>query len=95
MSTTISPALSLRRVGAMEELASTNGIPLAAAAMQFPLQHPAVASVLLGTAKPSSMRRNAELTRIDIPPALYAEANAYSLVAPPLGAASTLGAASP
>ena len=73
------------RVRALEELSSANGVPLAAAAMQFPLRHPAVASVLLGTAKPSSLRRNAELTKVSVPEALYIESNAYSLVAPPLG----------
>ncbi|MBD9374469.1 aldo/keto reductase [Rhizobium sp. ARZ01] len=75
----------LSRVRALEELANANGVPLAAAAMQFPLRHPAVASVLLGTAKPSSLHRNAELTRSRVPEEFYVEANAYSLVAPPLG----------
>ena len=73
------------RVRALEELANANGVPLAAAAMQFPRQHPAVASVLLGTAKPSSLRRNAELTKTPVPASFYAEATTYSLVAPPLG----------
>lgn len=75
----------LSRVRALEELASAHGVPLAAAALQFPRQHPMVASVLLGTAKPSSLRRNAELTNVSVPEAFYAEADAYSLVAPPLG----------
>ncbi|MDR6755906.1 D-threo-aldose 1-dehydrogenase [Mycoplana sp. BE70] len=75
----------LSRVRALEELAGANGVPLAAAAMQFPRRHPAVASVLIGTAKPSSLRRNAELLRTPVPDAFYAEASAYSLVAPPLG----------
>ena len=75
----------LGRVRALEELAAANGVPLAAAAMQFPLRHPAVASVLLGTAKPSSLRRNVEQTRLPVPESLYAEAEAFSLVAPPLG----------
>ncbi len=73
------------RVRALEELTSLNGVPLAAAAMQFPLRHPAVASVLLGTAKPSSLHRNAELTRIAVPDGLYMEADAHTLIAPPLG----------
>lgn len=74
----------LGRVRALEGLAAKNGVPLAAAAMQFPLQHPAVASVLLGTAKPSSLHRNAALMRLPVPEALYTEAEAFSLVAPPL-----------
>lgn len=76
----------LARVRALEELAGLNGVPLAAAAMQFPLQHPAVASVLLGTAKPASLLRNVELIGVQVPAALYLEANDHTLVAPPLGA---------
>lgn len=75
----------LARVRALAELASAHGVPLAAAAVQFPRRHPAVASVLIGTAKPSSLRRNAELLGTPVPDAFYAEASTYSLVAPPLG----------
>jgi D-threo-aldose 1-dehydrogenase len=46
------------RVGRMEEIAKSQGIPLAAAALQFPLRDPSVATVLIGTAKPSSLKRN-------------------------------------
>ncbi|PTM96037.1 aldo/keto reductase [Mycoplana dimorpha] len=74
----------LGRVRALEGLARKSGVPLAAAAMQFPLRHPAVASVLLGTAQPSSLHRNAGLMRLPVPETLYAEAEAFSLVAPPL-----------
>ncbi len=51
----------LERVGAMTRIAETDGYPLAAAAMQFPLHEPSVASVLVGTAKPSSLVRNMQL----------------------------------
>lgn len=75
----------LSRVRALEELASANGVSLAAAAMQFPNRHAAVASVLIGTARPSSLRRNAQLLRTPVPDAFYAEASTHSLVAAPLG----------
>jgi D-threo-aldose 1-dehydrogenase len=48
----------LDRVSRMEVAARSRGIPLAAAAMQFPLRDPNVATVLIGTAKPSSLKRN-------------------------------------
>jgi D-threo-aldose 1-dehydrogenase len=48
----------LDRVRRMDNIARRHGIPLAAAAMQFPLQDPNVATVLIGTAKPSSLKRN-------------------------------------
>ena len=38
----------LDKVGAMERIAKGQGLPLAAPAMQFPLQNPVVSSVLLG-----------------------------------------------
>lgn len=79
------PAEVRKRVRALEDLAADNGVSLAAAAMQFPLGHPAVASVLLGTARPESLRRNMELTAAAVPAALYEQSSAFTLVAPPLG----------
>ena len=48
----------LDRVERMEDIATRNDIPLAAAALQYPLRDPNVATVLIGTAKPSSLGRN-------------------------------------
>ena len=57
----------LSKVSAMETIASKAGYPLATAALQFPLHDPAVATVLIGTAKASSLKRNMELLGIDVP----------------------------
>jgi len=46
------------RVAAMETIAKDAGTDLASAALHFPFQEPVVASVLLGTAKASSLLRN-------------------------------------
>ncbi|WP_411036216.1 aldo/keto reductase [Shinella sp. BYT-45] len=73
------------RVGAMAEIAGERGLPLAAPALQFPLEHPAVASVLLGTAKPESLRRNMALARMALPKDIYPAFEPHTLVAPPLG----------
>ena len=51
----------LEKVGAMDKIASEGGYPLAAAALEFPLHDPVVATVLVGTAKASSLTRNMEL----------------------------------
>ncbi|MDX3928432.1 MAG: aldo/keto reductase [Shinella sp.] len=75
----------LRKVGAMEEIAGSKGLPLAAPAIQFPLRHPAVASVLLGTAKPRSLVRNMELARRSLPDDIYEAFEEHTLVAPELG----------
>lgn len=74
------------KVAAMERIAAERGMPLAAPALQFPLANPRVASVLLGTAKPSSLARNMELTGRKIAPEDFAAFEPYTLVAPELGA---------
>jgi D-threo-aldose 1-dehydrogenase len=51
----------MQKVEAMEAVARSAGTTLAAAALHFPLREPLVASVLIGTAKPSSLLRNIEL----------------------------------
>lgn len=62
----------LARVGAMEDVARQQGIPLAAAALKFPLRDPVVATVLIGTARPSSLARNLDLLTTNVPDAAYA-----------------------
>ncbi len=51
------------RVNAMKAEAERQGSTLPAAAMRFVLDHPAVASVLIGSAKTSSLARNTALVR--------------------------------
>lgn len=48
----------LQQVDALQHKAEAIGVPLATAAMHFARAHPAVASVLIGTAKTSSLTRN-------------------------------------
>ncbi|EJT02880.1 aldo/keto reductase [Rhizobium sp. CCGE 510] len=76
----------LAKVGAMEAIAKRHGVPLAAPALQFALREPIVASVLMGTAKPSSLIRNMEILEPRLADEIYAEFEPYTLVAPPLGA---------
>jgi D-threo-aldose 1-dehydrogenase len=75
----------LDKVRAMETIARSQGLLLAAPAIQFPLQSPVVASVLLGTAKPSSLTRNMELTQRRLQPDDFTAYEAHTLVAPELG----------
>lgn len=56
----------MEKVQAMESVAQSAGTTLAAAALHFPLRNPLVVSVLIGTAKPSSLLRNVELFDQDI-----------------------------
>lgn len=70
----------LDRVGAMERMAAEGGYPLAAAAFQFPLHEPAVATVLTGTAKLANLTRNLQLLDIDVPETEYARYRPHTLV---------------
>lgn len=69
----------LTRVRAMQDIAEANAIPLAAAAIQFPLREPVVANVLIGTAKPSSLTRNIELLSVKVPDAAYAAFEPFTI----------------
>lgn len=73
------------KVGAMERIARERGVPLAAAAMQFPLDNAMVASVLLGTAKPESLKRNMDALRHRLSTDDFSAFEPYTLVAPELG----------
>jgi D-threo-aldose 1-dehydrogenase len=75
----------IRKVDAMMDVAKARDLPLAAPALQFPLNHKVVASVLLGTQRPESLRRNMELARLDLPQDIYNAFEPHTLVAPPLG----------
>jgi D-threo-aldose 1-dehydrogenase len=70
----------LDRVGAMQRMATEGGYPLAAAAFQFPLHEPVVATVLTGTAKLANLTRNLELLDINVPAAEYEKYRPYTLV---------------
>lgn len=48
----------LRKVTALKQKTDDIGVPLATAALHFARDHPAAASVLLGTARTSSLQRN-------------------------------------
>ena len=74
----------LDKVAAMEEIARQGGYPLAAAAMQFPLAEPCVATVLIGSAKASSIERNMALPGVAVPRTDYETYRPYTIVQSPL-----------
>ncbi|MBW4329634.1 aldo/keto reductase [Stakelama sp. CBK3Z-3] len=57
----------IARVAAIEEVCALHGVPLAAAALQFPLAHPQVASVIPGTRTPEQLRAALDLLDTSIP----------------------------
>ncbi|MEY9862251.1 D-threo-aldose 1-dehydrogenase [Catenulispora sp. GAS73] len=58
----------------LKDICERHGVPLRAAALQFPLRHPAVRSVLIGARSPQEVRDCVEMARVPIPDALWAEA---------------------
>lgn len=78
----------VRKALAMEAICLRHGVPLAAAALQFPLLHPAVVSVIPGAVSPEQVRANAANVALTIPPQLWADLKAATLIDPdaPTGA---------
>ena len=75
------PDAIVQRVGQIESVCARHGVPLAAAALQFPLAHPAVASVIPGLGSARHVRQALDLYRFPIPADLWAELRDAGLVA--------------
>ena len=69
----------LERVAGMQRVAEARGIPLAAAALAFPLRNRVVATMLLGTASPATLKRNLDLLSADVPEDAFAEFEPYTI----------------
>lgn len=61
----------LDRVRRMEALCVDFGVPLAAAALQFSVRDPRVASTIVGMSEPKRVAQTVELAEVDIPEALW------------------------
>jgi D-threo-aldose 1-dehydrogenase len=65
------PPRILERVSRIEAVCAAHGVPLAAAALAFPLAHPAVVCVIAGGQNPQEVRQNADMLAWPIPSALW------------------------
>ncbi|MCE6998564.1 aldo/keto reductase [Saccharothrix sp. S26] len=65
-----------RRAVALAERCAAHGVPLAAAALRFPLRHPAVTGVVVGARNAREVADNTAHATTDIPEALWAELDA-------------------
>ena len=75
------PPEILARVAAIEAVCTRHGVPLRRAALQFPLGHAAVASLVMGAGAPAEVADQiAELSQ-PVPAALWAELKADGLLA--------------
>jgi D-threo-aldose 1-dehydrogenase len=66
----------IERAARLEAVCARHDVPLAAAALQFPLRHPAVASVLLGPRSPAQLASSLDLLDVPIPDGLWGELQA-------------------
>jgi D-threo-aldose 1-dehydrogenase len=75
------PSVEIRdRVRRINAVCERHGVPLAAAALQFPLGHPSVAAVIPGAFHASQVRRNVATFSHPIPADLWAELKAEDLL---------------
>ncbi|WP_082443377.1 MULTISPECIES: aldo/keto reductase [unclassified Sphingomonas] len=67
------PAEVTRRVDAIAAICARHGVPMAAAALQFPMAHPAVTAVIPGMADAAEVAQAAALATLKLPPALWTD----------------------
>ncbi len=70
------------RVRGLESVCKAHGVSLPAAALQFPMAHPAVVSIIPGAAGPSELVANVAALEQVIPAAFWADVKAQGLIHP-------------
>ena len=71
----------LERVRRVDAVCRAHGVPLAAAALQFPLAHPIVASVIPGAVSPDQVRQNVANFQHPVPASLWFDLKSEGLLA--------------
>ena len=74
------PADVVAQVEGLKRVANAHGVPLAAAALQFPLAHPAVASVIPGPRSPEELAQIVTWLETPIPAGLWSDLKAQGLL---------------
>ncbi len=74
------PCEIVERVGRLRRVCVTHGIPLAAAALQFPLAHPAVLSVIPGMATSAQVADATYWSSLAIPDGLWSDLRREGLI---------------
>ncbi len=70
----------LEKARRIDAVCRRHGVPLPAAAIQFPLHHPAVTSVIPGAIRPDQVKTNLDYVRTAIPNDLWAELKHEGLI---------------
>lgn len=74
------PPEALEKASRIEQVCRRHNVSMAAAAIQFPLAHPSVATVIPGALHPRQVEEDLDFFREEIPPALWAELKAEGLM---------------
>jgi D-threo-aldose 1-dehydrogenase len=77
------PEPMLERAASLEQACAAQGVPLAAAALQFSLRHPAVSSVIPGPVGPAQLEETIERMNMPIPESLWTTLDEAGLVRDP------------
>lgn len=75
-------AAIIERVRRLQEICDAHGVPLAAAALQFPLAHPQIASLIVGVASAEQAAQTLAWLEVDIPDALWSALRDAGLLRP-------------
>jgi D-threo-aldose 1-dehydrogenase len=75
------PAELIARTQRLSDVCQRHGVPLKAAALQFPIAHPCVAAVLTGARSRAELNENAQLFDLPIPGELWRDLKAEGLLA--------------
>ena len=74
------PQSLIERAQQLQAVCARHGVPLKAAAIQFPAAHPVVAAVLTGARRATELDENCALFDLPIPPDLWQELRAAGLL---------------
>jgi len=74
------PAEIVERAARLRDACATFGVPLRAAAVQFPLFHPAIATIILGARTPEEAEDCVEMLRFPIPRDLWSSLKEKGLI---------------
>ena len=78
----VAPAALIERAQRIGAVCARHGVPLKAAAIQFPLGHPAVTCVVVGCRSVAQLDESIAMFELDIPPAMWDELKQEGLLAP-------------
>jgi D-threo-aldose 1-dehydrogenase len=76
------PPEVVERVKRIEAVCDAHNVPLAAAALQFPLAHPAVCAIIPGPRNAAEFDANVGLLKLEIPAALWGDLRSAELLHP-------------